>query len=113
MGELRDWSATAASNNFATSEGGMPEGMDYRQVNNSARERMAAVRRWLDDNGGILVSAGGPTAYTLAPNASTTPIGGSTPADVNGTSYVFEINVTSTGAFTLAVDGGHRAPCLH
>lgn len=112
MGELRDWSEVSGSstNNFATSEGGMPENMDYREVNDSARERMAAVKRWLLDNNGTLTAAGGPTAYTLTPNASTIPVGGALPTFYDGMTYAFRADTSSTGACTLAVDGGSPFP---
>ena len=48
MTDIKSWSATAASNN-AASPNGFPEGMAPSGVNDSAREVMAAVRRWYED----------------------------------------------------------------
>lgn len=49
MTDIREWSTTAASNNDASPDG-FPEGMAPSGVNNSAREVMAAVRRWYEDS---------------------------------------------------------------
>ncbi len=46
--EIYEWSRNAAANNFAIADGGMPEGMDRSDVNDSARERMRSVREQLD-----------------------------------------------------------------
>lgn len=48
MTDIRSWSTAAASNN-AASPNGFPEGMAPSGVNDSAREVMAAVRRWYED----------------------------------------------------------------
>lgn len=48
MTDIKSWSASAAGNN-AASPNGFPEGMAPSGVNDSAREVMAAVRRWYED----------------------------------------------------------------
>ena len=105
MGEIRDYSTTASSNTFATSEGGMPEAMDYRDVNDSARVRMAALRRFLEDNNGTL-QATTPSAnvYELTPNAETTPVTGSPVRD--GLTYAFTVDEANTGTATLQSSDG-------
>ncbi len=52
MSDIKDWSNTAASNN-ATPPDGFPEGMNPSDVNNAAREVMAAVRRQHEDSAWI------------------------------------------------------------
>jgi hypothetical protein len=47
VSDIKSWSASAASNN-AASPNGFPEGMAPSGVNDSARETMAAVRRWYE-----------------------------------------------------------------
>ena len=47
MSDISTWS-TNANNNNAVSPGGFPENMQKADVNNSARELMAAMRRWYD-----------------------------------------------------------------
>ncbi len=48
MSNLSSWTTSAASNNAASPDG-FPEGMAPSGVNDSAREMMAAVRRWYID----------------------------------------------------------------
>lgn len=48
MSDPKDWYRTA-DNNSATAPNGFPEGMLRSDVNNSARELMAAIKRWYDD----------------------------------------------------------------
>lgn len=48
MSDYEDYSTTAASNNDA-SKGGWPENMDRSDVNNRARENLAATRTFWDD----------------------------------------------------------------
>lgn len=115
MGELRDWSTTAANNDFAPAEGGMPENMDYRSVNNAARERMAAVARWLADNNGTLSATGGPVDYTLTPNASMVPVGSGIVDIPDGQTFAFTADVTSTGPGPLRIrltTGGNYFPVV-
>ncbi len=52
MSDIKDWSNTAASNNSAAPDG-FPEGMNPSDVNNAAREVMAAVRRQHEDSAWI------------------------------------------------------------
>lgn len=47
MSNIKSWSTAAASNNSASPDG-FPEGMAPSGVNDSARELMAAVRRWYE-----------------------------------------------------------------
>lgn len=47
MSDVLTWSTTAINNNAASPDG-FPEGMAPSGVNDSAREVMAAVRRWVD-----------------------------------------------------------------
>lgn len=45
--EVSTWSTTSDNNN-STPPNGWPEGMNYSQVNNSAREMMGSIARWRD-----------------------------------------------------------------
>jgi hypothetical protein len=49
MSDISTWSTTATNNNAAPPDG-FPEGMAPSAVNNSCREMMAAIKRWVDDN---------------------------------------------------------------
>lgn len=48
MADIKAWSSTAANNDDAPPDG-FPENMAPSNVNNAARETMAAVRRWYED----------------------------------------------------------------
>jgi|GEM_PF-6267589 len=48
MSDIKDWSQTAAGNNAAPPDG-WPEGMAPSNVNNCARENMAAIARWYNN----------------------------------------------------------------
>lgn len=58
--ELYEISTTAASNNFATTDGGWPEGMQRSEVNGAARENLAMLRRFYNDSEWIRVRFQGP-----------------------------------------------------
>jgi microcystin-dependent protein len=62
------WSTTAANNGTADSTCPFPEGMSPSAVNDGARGMMAAAAKYRDDIGGMLVTAGTATAYTLFSN---------------------------------------------
>jgi len=75
MSDIKDWSATAASNNSAAPDG-FPEGMSPSSVNNSMREVMSAVRtqhedaQWIDlGTTGTYVSG---TTFTVPGDLTTT-----------------------------------------
>jgi len=75
MSDIKTWSAAAASNNVA-SPNGFPEGMPPSGVNDSAREVMAAVRRWYEsaqwiDLGDVPIYASA-TAFTFASDKTAT-----------------------------------------
>lgn len=48
MSAVSTWSTTAASNNSAPPDG-WPEGMNPNAVNDTAREMMAAIKTWYDE----------------------------------------------------------------
>lgn len=95
--EIYDWDATAGNNNAAPPNG-WPEFMQYSEVNNSAREGMAVLKRFYAAAiSGTLVTAGTSTAYTLTS-------GQTFAAYANGQRFTFVAHATSTGAVTLNVD---------
>lgn len=97
MSEINSWSTTAASNNSSPPDG-WPENMSFANVNNSAREMMAALKRWRDDINGSLTSGGSSGAYTLTPNRTIS-------AYASGLEFVWKANHTtaSTSSPTLNV----------
>ena len=52
---------------------GFPEGMTYSNVNNSAREVMAAIARWNRDISGQLTTQGTPDALIISTEGITRP----------------------------------------
>jgi hypothetical protein len=69
MSEIKEWSTTASQNN-AVAPDGFPEGMAPSDVNNAAREVMAAVRTYYDDaewrDWGHTITYGSATTFTTA-----------------------------------------------
>lgn len=97
-GALEDWSPTAGLNNSSAPDG-FPENMAPSDVNNSAREVMAQVRRWAEQ--GVLgtfatESASGANAYAMTPDIKPS-------AYSPGAVYWFEASTTNTGSATLNV----------
>lgn len=61
------FSTDAASNDVAAPPVDWREGMPAKGVNNSAREMMAAIARWRDDNaGGLVANRGGGEVYNVS-----------------------------------------------
>lgn len=104
MAELSDWDVSAAGNDF-TAPDGFPEGMQFSDVNNSAREIMAVLAREYADRNGSLVSTGSGGTYALTSNRT---LG----AYANGQTFKFRANHTNAGASTISVGGlGAKAIC--
>lgn len=95
MSEVNAWSVSAASNNSAVPDG-FPENMARSGVNNSARENMAALKRWQADTNGSVSSGGSANAYTFAANRTTT-------SAYAGETVTFKANHTNTGASTINI----------
>ena len=91
-----DWSTTASSNN-ATPPNGWPENMDFSKVNDTARENMAALKRWYNDISGVNTTGGTATAYTLAADRTIASYAA-------GQVFCFYVNAANTGSATLNVD---------
>jgi len=64
--EIYEWSDENLPNGFLPADGGMPEGMQRSAVNDSARERMATLRRYYDDPEWIRFSVRGPSPADAA-----------------------------------------------
>lgn len=92
-----NWSETAASNN-ASPPNGWPEGMNPSDVNNSARENMAALKRLYDRQNLVLTTGGTSTAYTLTNTVAQA-------AYYAGERASFIVNATCDAAPTLNIDG--------
>ena len=96
MAEIKDYSATASSNNSA-SPNGMATNMAPSGVDDSWREGIARLVRYYNDVNATLVTGGSSNTYTLS--ASRT-IG----AYSAGDTFLVEINHSCNGASTLNVD---------
>lgn len=103
--DIFDWSTAAGSNGFAAPNG-FPEGMNYSDVNNSAREIMAVLARWYADTNGSLVTGGAGNAYTITPNRTVS-------AYVNGLEFGFRADRANTGAVTLNVSAVGASNVVH
>lgn len=97
MANVSQWTKNAAGNNAAVPDG-WPEGMPPSGVNDSARENMAAIKRWFLDTQGSLVSAGTGNDYTLTTNSTNSQLS-------DQGLLVFKADRDNTGAVTLNVDG--------
>lgn len=96
MTNVYNWSTTPADNDDA--DGSLwPEGMSPAQVNNSARDNMASLARFLSDIGGKTATTGSSNAYVFTP---ATPI----EALVNGLVICIRANHTNTDAATINVN---------
>lgn len=95
--DIFDWDVVAGGNGFAAPNG-FPEGMNYSDVNDSAREIMAVLARWYGDTNGSLVTGGTGNAYTITSNRTVS-------AYSNGMEFAFRANRANTGAITLNVSG--------
>lgn len=101
------WSTTPASNATADATINWSEGMSPSSVNDSARAMMARLAEFRKDNGGIVVTTGTSTAYSLATNQ------GDFTADAAGNGFTvgFIPNVTNAvGPVTINVDGTSAKP---
>ena len=96
MGEIRDYSTTADSNN-QTPPNGAPEGMSPSSVNNTMREAYARIKRFYDDTNGAVTTTGSSNAYVLAAARTVASYAA-------GDMYVAKFNHSNTGNATLNVD---------
>lgn len=99
MAELNDWDVAAPNNNSAPPDGA-PEGWLASSVNNWARETMAVVARYYQDNNGTLVTTGTTSAFVIAsPNGTYTSY-------FTGLSFKFRPHLDNiSGGTTLAISG--------
>lgn len=95
--EVQDWATTAAGNNTGTAPSYPVEGQSPSSVNDTMREMMSAVARWLNDTNGTLTSTGSANAYALTTNRTLS-------AYADGDTFLFEANFTNSGAATLNCD---------
>lgn len=97
MAEINDWNVAAGSNTSAVPDG-WPEGMTSSQINNTAREGMAVVKRaWSDSVEGDKDSTGSSNAYLVAANRVLS-------AYYDGMRIGFHASFANTDAATLDVD---------
>ena len=92
-----NYSETAASNN-ATPPDGWPDGMNPSDVNNSARENMAGLKRFWDRLNVVKTTGGTSTAYTLTFDVAAA-------AYYGGERFSFIVNATCGATPTLNING--------
>lgn len=92
------WSTTALTNSSVDSSINFAEGQLPSTVNNSARSVMAAIARYVKDNG-ALTTTGSANAYLLTVN-------GTYAALATGLRLAFKASFANSGAATLAVTAG-------
>ena len=95
--EVAGWSKTAGSNGNIDSGINAAEGQTPGSVNNGVRGVMAAIKKWHDDTGGQITTAGTANAQTLTTNQVIDTL-------ADGLRVHFVAGLTNTGATTLAVD---------
>ncbi len=91
-----DWSKIGSSN-ISLEGSSWAEGMLPSAVNNGVRALAAGLKKWQEDTGGALASAGTAAALTLTTNSTLAAL-------ANGVQVAFISGVTNTGAATLDVD---------
>lgn len=96
-----------ANNNNNTPPDGFPENMQYSEVNNAAREFMAAIARYLVLQQGQTTGGAG-NAYELA--SSITSFFSAYP---DGVTAIFEADKTNTGASTFKIGTGAAKALVH
>ncbi len=94
MAEIYDYDTSAANNNSPPPDG-FPEGMNYSQVNDAAREVMAVLARYVETLGGV-ATTGADNAYAVSLTL--------TGAQASGRHYILQANHTNTGPATLSVN---------
>jgi microcystin-dependent protein len=104
---LYKWSQTASADALADSTINWAEGQSPSSVNDSARAMMAAIAKYRDDNGGTLITAGTPTAYTLTSNQAFDSF-----AHMHFQSLTFFMHTTNGANPTLNVDGLGAIPLV-
>lgn len=97
MAELNDWDVTAANNNSAPPNGWPENTMQYSEVNDTAREGMAVLKRYFADMNGTLAAGGVANAYTLTLNAAYA-------AYFDGMMFRCSFTAANTGASTINVN---------
>jgi len=95
-GDISTWS-TAPDSNVTAAPDGFPEPMDAGDVNDAAREVMAAIKRYLVDRDAYTVSTGSANAYVLAATQTVS-------AYATGQTYSWIASFQNTGTATLNVD---------
>lgn len=96
MAEIYSWDNTAANNND-TPPDGAPENMNYQEVNDTMREMMAVIARFVNSVNSSVSTAGTQPAYTLTVPQTLS-------AYANGQIFAFTAHATSTGSVTLNVN---------
>jgi microcystin-dependent protein len=96
---LYKWSQTASADATADSTINWAEGQAPSSINDSARAMMAATAKYRDDISGTIVTAGTPTAYTVASYQVFDTL-----AHLHGRTIAFTPHATNGATVTLNVD---------
>lgn len=94
------WSQTSASNATADPTINYAEGQVPSSLNDSARAMIAALRKYVDDISGAIVTGGTSTAYTVASYSAFDTL-----AHLSGQIIAFTPHATNGATVTLNVDG--------
>ena len=97
MAEIKDLSATDASNTGSAANAGFPENMPPSDVNNASRALLGMIARFYADNNGSISTSGSSNAYVLAASRVVA-------AYAAGDTYLVKFNHANTGAATINVD---------
>lgn len=109
------WSSVASTNATADATINWAEGQAPSSVNDSARAMMAAVKKWCNDIGGTLQTAGTSTAYTVSTNQGFTTTALMDTAQLNLLFHATNganptLNVDGLGAIPITIDGTNPPP---
>lgn len=97
MTDIANWAATASGNNTGAPPDYPTEGMAPSSVNDTMREIMAAVRRFVLDINGSVTTGGTGNAFTFTTNQTVSSY-------VAGQIFTFTANRANTAAATLNVN---------
>lgn len=103
MSDIELWSELA-SGNGSNSPDGFPEGMAPGGVNNSAREVMAATKRWYDRRSPVVSTTGATDGNGRAPAYALTYSQAPTNY-IQGQVYSFKAHARNTAGATLNING--------
>lgn len=100
------WSTNPNNNTTADPNINWAEGQSPSSYNDSARQMMAQLAGWRDDNSGLLLTSGSGSAYVLSTNQ------GMRVPPVSGQFLRFTVHAANAANATIAVDGNPQTVLL-